>query len=146
MPALYWLGIAALLLVIEIATLGLTTIWFALGALVAALVSYIGIGIIGQVLLFVIVSGVSLAVTRPLAMKYLNNRTIRTNADSLIGKVAIVTEEIDNIAAKGAAKIQGEEWMARSQQDDVIVKEGEKVKVLQISGVKLIVEPIEENR
>lgn len=139
MSALFWLVISAVLIVIEICTLGLTTIWFAAGALVAALVAYLGVGTIGQWIFFLVVSVVLLALTRPLAIKHLNNKTVRTNADSLIGEIAIVTEEIDNIAGKGTAKIQGEEWTARSTKDEVIIEKGAKVKILGISGVKLVV-------
>lgn len=142
MSALFWLVISAVLIVIEICTLGLTTIWFAAGALVAALVAYLGIGIIGQWILFLVVSVVLLALTRPLAIKHLNNKTVRTNADSLIGEIAIVTEDIDNIAGKGAAKVQGEEWTARSSKKEETIKKGEKVQILGISGVKLIVNKI----
>lgn len=142
MPALYWLIISAVLIVTEIMTLGLTTIWFAAGAFVAAVSAYIGITIIGQLLLFIVVSVILLALTRPLAIKYLNDKTVRTNADSLIGEIAIVTEDIDNIAGKGAAKIQGEEWTARSTEDETMIEKGEKVKILKISGVKLIVSKI----
>lgn len=143
MTALYWLVISAVLIITEILTLGLTTIWFAAGALIAALLAYIGVGLIGQLIVFFIISGMLLALTRPLAMKYLNDKTVRTNADSLIGEIAIVTEEIDNIAGKGAAKIQGEMWTARSTKDETIIEEGAKVQVRGISGVKLIVSKIE---
>lgn len=143
MTALYWLVISAVLIVTEIFTLGLTTIWFAAGALLAALVAWIGVGIIGQLIIFIIVSVVLLVLTRPLAMKYLNDKTVRTNADSLIGEIAIVTEEIDNIAGRGAAKIQGETWTARSTKDEEIIEKGTKVQVIRISGVKLIVSKVE---
>ncbi len=140
--ALYWLIISAALIVIEIMTLGLTTIWFAAGALVAALFAYIGIGLIGQFLGFLVVSVLLLVMTRPLAIKYLNKRVIRTNSDSLIGKVAIVTEKIDNIAATGAVKVQGEEWTARSTNEEDTIEEGTKVQIIEISGVKLIVDKV----
>lgn len=142
MPALYWLIISAILIVIEIITLGLTTIWFVAGALIAALAAYLGLGVIGQWILFFIVSVVLLALTRPLAIKHLNDKTVRTNADSLIGEIAIVTQEIDNIAGKGAAKIQGEEWTARSTKNEETIEKGAKVQILEISGVKLIVSKI----
>ncbi|MGN0465934.1 MAG: NfeD family protein [Lachnospiraceae bacterium] len=142
MPALYWLVISAVLIAIEILTLGLTTIWFAAGALVAALFAYIGVGNIGQWIVFFAVSVVLLILTRPLAMKYLNDKTVRTNADSLIGEVAIVTEEINNIEGKGAVKIQGEEWTARSAKKEEMIEKGAKVQILEISGVKLIVSKI----
>lgn len=142
MPALYWLIISAVLIVAEIMTLGLTTIWFAAGALAAALGAYIGMGIVGQLILFIVVSVILLGLTRPLAVKYLNDKTVRTNADSLIGEIAIVTEDIDNIAGKGAAKIQGEEWTARSTKDEMTIEKGTKVQIIKISGVKLIVSKI----
>ncbi len=139
--ALYWLIISVVLIVIEIITLGLTTIWFAVGALFAALLAFIGIGLVGQIFMFVIVSVILFVVTRPLAMKYLNKRIVRTNSDSLIGKIAIVTEKIDNIAATGAVKVQGEEWTARSTKEEII-EEGTKVKIIEISGVKLMVDKV----
>lgn len=142
MTALFWLVISAVLIVIEICTLGLTTIWFAAGALIAALVAYLGIGSIGQWIFFLVVSVVLLALTRPVAIKYLNDKTVRTNADSLIGEIAIVTEDIDNIAGKGAVKIQGEEWTARNIQNEEIIEKETKVQILEISGVKLIVSKI----
>ena len=142
MPALYWLIISAVLIVTEIITLGLTTIWFAAGALVAALGAYVGLGIIAQLILFIVVSVILLELTRPLAIKYLNDKTVRTNADSLIGEIAIVTEDIDNIAGKGAVKIQGEVWTARSTEDEMTIEKEAKVQVLDISGVKLIVNKI----
>ena len=86
MQPLIWLGILALLLVVEAITAGLTTIWFAGGALVAAIACYAGANLTVQILLFLCVSLVLLIFTRPLAMKYFNKETIQTNANSLIGK------------------------------------------------------------
>ena len=85
MQPLIWLGILALLLVVEAITAGLTTIWFAGGALVAAIACYAGANLTVQILLFLCVSLVLLIFTRPLAMKYFNKETIQTNANSLIG-------------------------------------------------------------
>ena len=105
MQPLIWLGILALLLVVEAITAGLTTIWFAGGALVAAIACYAGANLTVQILLFLCVSLVLLIFTRPLAMKYFNKETIQTNANSLIGKKAVVIQEIDNLAQTGQVRI-----------------------------------------
>ena len=88
-----------------------------------------------------VVSILLLILTRPLAKKYLNSRTVKTNVDSLVGKTCIVTEDIDNLRAEGQVTIMGQVWTARSVQDDMILKKDTKVRVKAISGVKLIVEP-----
>ena len=95
MQPLIWLGILAVLLVIEAITAGLTTIWFAGGALIAAIASYVGAGVMAQILLFLCISLVLLIFTRPVAMKYFNKETIQTNANSLIGKKAVVIQDIE---------------------------------------------------
>ena len=92
-----WLGILIVLVIIELATLGLTTIWFAGGALIAFIASLLGASIAVQVVLFLAVSVVLLFFTRPLAMKYVNKNRIKTNVDSLIGQKAIVLTDIDNL-------------------------------------------------
>ena len=89
-----------------------------------------------------IVSVILLILTRPWALKYLNSRTVRTNADSLIGQTALVTQDIDNLNAKGQVKVEGQIWTARSISDDVQLHEGLKVMIESISGVKVIVKPI----
>ena len=120
MQPLIWLGILALLLVVEAITAGLTTIWFAGGALVAAIACYAGANLTVQILLFLCVSLVLLIFTRPLAMKYFNKETIQTNANSLIGKKAVVIQEIDNLAQTGQVRINDIEWTARSADDEKI--------------------------
>ena len=94
MRVIYWLAIFIVLLIIEIATMGLTTIWFAGGALVAFLVAVLGLGLGVQIIIFAIVSLALLAVTRPLAMKYFNQERQKTGAELLIGQKALVIEEI----------------------------------------------------
>ena len=133
MTVMYWLGAAAIFVVIEIITMGLTTIWFAGGALVGAVMAAFSLPLWSQIIAFV---------TRPWALKYLNSRTVRTNADSLIGQTALVTQDIDNLNAKGQVKVEGQIWTARSISDDVQLHEGQKVMIESISGVKVIVKPI----
>lgn len=134
-----WLVILAVLLAIEIATLGLTTIWFAGGALIAFLVSLAGGPLWLQTALFLAVSVVLLIFTRPLAMKYMNQNVQKTNVDSIPGETAVVIKTIDNLKAEGQVMINGLEWTARSK-DGGIIEEGKVVKVKAVEGVKLIVE------
>ena len=142
MEPIIWLGILAVLLVIEGLTTALTTIWFAGGALVAAIACYAGANLTVQILLFLCVSLVLLIFTRPLAMKYFNKETIQTNANSLIGKKAVVIQEIDNLAQTGQVRII--EWTARSA-DDEKIGEGTVVTIEEIRGVKLIVKQNKED-
>ena len=142
MTVMYWLGAAAIFVVIEIITMGLTTIWFAGGALVGAVMAAFSLPLWSQIIAFVIVSVILLILTIPRALKYLNSRTVRTNADSLIGQTALVTQDIDNLNAKGQVKVEGQIWTARSISDDVQLHEGQKVMIESISGVKVIVKPI----
>ena len=139
MTPMMWLGILVLLVIVEALTYGLTTIWFAGGALVAALACYLGAGVMVQLLLFFAVSLVLLFVTRPLALKYMKKDMPKTNVNSLIGRTAIVTEEIDNLAQKGKVKLYDVEWMARTKEDGVIVPLGAVVEIKEVNGVHLTV-------
>ncbi len=144
MTVFYWLVAAAAFLAMEVLTLGLTSIWFAGGAVMGAIVAACGLPLYVQLLVFAAVSGLLLLLTRPLAQKYLNSRTIRTNAESLIGETCIVTESIDNLQAKGQVSVEGQTWTARSYSNDVRIHKGQVVSVESISGVKLIVKPLEK--
>lgn len=138
MEGIFWLIIVVVMAVIEIITLGLTTIWFAGGALVAFIASLLGADLVVQIILFVVVSVLLLAVTRPLAVEFLNKDRIRTNAESLIGKTAVVLEEIDNLKAQGQVSVEGQEWTARAVEEQVIPRDAQ-VEIVEISGVKLMV-------
>ena len=109
-----WLALMAVLLIIEIMTLGLTTIWFAAGALFAFLTALLGLNQGIQVGVFVVVSVVLLFFTRPWAVKYLNTRTVKTNTEALVGKSARVIVDINNLKGEGQVVINGLEWTARS--------------------------------
>lgn len=139
MISIVWLVVLAILLVIEFLTLGLTTVWFAGGALIAFLVSLAGGPLWLQILLFLVISVVLLLFTRPLAVKYLNKNVQKTNVDSIPGQKGIVTAIIDNLKAEGQVTIRGMEWSARAK-DDNIIEKGKVVRVLSVEGVKLIVE------
>ena len=138
MQPLIWLGFLALLLVIEAITAGLTTIWFAGGALVAAIACYAGANLTVQILCFLCVS------LGPLAMKYFNKETTQTNVNSLIGKKAVVIQDIDNLAQTGQVRINDIEWTARSADDEKIGKDTV-VTIQEIRGVKLIVKQNKED-
>lgn len=140
MIALYWLIAFIVLLIIEAITLGLTTIWFAGGALVAAVAAMAGAPLFIQIVLFFAVSLVLLFATRPLAVRYFNKDRVRTNAESLVGTKGIVIEPIDNLKATGLVQVKGQEWSARTAADGVTIEEGAVVTVREIRGVKLIVE------
>ena len=139
MEMIFWLIAFVVLLLIEIVTLGLTTIWFAAGALVAFLVAYLGFGVVAQVVSFLAVSIILLVLTRPIAMKYFNRERLKTNADSLIGQRALVTEVVDTLSATGKVEVNGMEWSAKTEGCDVI-ETGTVVLIRGIQGVKLIVE------
>ena len=139
--AAFWLVTFIVLLVIEAMTLGLTTLWFAGGALVAFIASLLGANSAIQIALFLVVSLVLLIFTRPLATKYLNKNATKTNLDEIIGKKAVVTEAIDNLAEVGEAQLEGKIWMARAVDDEGKIEKGTTVIVVEIKGVKLIVKP-----
>lgn len=138
MNSLYWLIVLAILIFIEIITLGLTTIWFAGGALVAFIVSLFYDNLLVEVILFLVISLALLYFTRPLVLKYFNPKRTRTNYEGVIGKEALVTITINNINAEGQVIVDGQEWSARSQLGNTIEK-GTKVTVQSIQGVKLFV-------
>ena len=139
-----WLVALVAFLVIELITVGLTTIWLAGGALVAFILAILGVNVWVQIIAFVVISFLLVYFTRPLAVKYLIPRRTRTNSDELIGETVKVIERIDNRAAAGRALARGMEWSARAVSDDMIIEKDALVMVLRIEGVKLIVEPIHE--
>ncbi len=144
MEPMIWLALLAAFLVIEAITAGLTTIWFAGGALVAAVAAFLGVGLVMQLLLFLLVSVVLLIFTRPLAVKYMNKDLEKTNVSSLLGKTAVVTQEIDNLAQTGQVRINDIEWMARTDADGKRIPEKAVVEIVEVHGVRLIVKEIKE--
>lgn len=138
MSSVIWLVILAVMIVMEIVTLGLTTIWFGIGAIGAAVAAWIGYGFWVQLLVFAVLSLVSMAVFRPLAVKYLNRDKEKTNIDEVVGKTVVVTKQIDNEMAAGEVQLNGMSWTARSESGRVI-PEQERVTVVSVEGVKLIV-------
>ena len=137
---LVWFILFVIFVAAEIVTAGaLVSIWFCFGALAAMFAAMAGMSFTIQMVIFIAVSVVLLIFTKPFAKKLLNGRIEATNAPALIGKYGIVTEEINNIEAGGAVKIDGKIWTARSSDEREIIKEVAEVKILDIQGVKLIV-------
>ena len=137
---LIWIGLFIILLIIEVFTVGLTTIWFAIGALAAAGVNTLGANLIIQVIVFLAVSIVLMIFTRPWAAKHLNKNRLKTNYESKIGEIIKITERVDNLRQTGRSIVDGQEWTVRSQDNNVILEKDELAKVISVSGVKLIVE------
>ncbi|MCI8453142.1 MAG: NfeD family protein [Lachnospiraceae bacterium] len=142
MEMIGWLAAFIIFILIEGATMALTTIWFAGGAGIAFFAAAFHMPLKGQAVVFLAVSFVLLIFTRPFALKYVNRGAVRTNSEGLVGKKARVTAEINNDLSSGAAVLNGQEWTARAAKEGVIIPVGEIVVVCAIRGVKLVVEPI----
>lgn len=139
METILWIALIIAFVVIEIATVGLTAIWFAGGALVALLAQLIGLNIYWQIALFIVVSAILMTVTRPWAMKYFKPRLVKTNYETVLGEVVCLTEAVDNIKGTGTAVYKGQEWTARSYENGKTFEAGTIVEVKEIRGVTLYV-------
>ena len=137
--AVYWLVALVVFLVIEAVTLGLATIWFVGGALVALIAAMCGAGLGIQVASFLVVSLVLLIFTRPFAVRFLSKDTLKTNVDRVIGMEGVVTEEISNLAGTGKVSLGGNIWTARTENEGGTIPVDAVVAVLRVEGVKLIV-------
>lgn len=141
---LLWLIVIVVFVAMELSTVTLTSIWFAAGGLAALFVAMLGGNLIVQVIAFLIVAFGLLALTRKWSDKFLDGKKQSTNADRAIGQVVRVTERVSNLDRTGRAIVHGQDWTVRTEDDDIVIEKGELVRVLQIKGVKLIVEKIEE--
>jgi membrane protein implicated in regulation of membrane protease activity len=139
MSSIYWLIFILVLVGIEIGTMALTTIWFAGGAMAGFILSLFGTSLEAQLAVFVIVSFVLLIFTRPWAIKHVNSHSVKTNVNSLIGKDARVTAEVNNRMGTGTAVVNGQEWTARALDENDIYPADTQVVIRDIQGVKLIV-------
>lgn len=140
LEAYYWLMLFIVLIAVEIITMGLTTIWFAGGSLIAFFAAIAGINGYVQVILFLVISLMLLIFTRPLVKKQLVTKKEKTNAESLIGKEAVVVEPINNLDNTGKVRIGDIEWTARTVENHIRIENDAIVKILRIEGVKMIVE------
>lgn len=140
MNPIFWLIVLCIMLALEVATLGLTTVWYAAGALVTCIVSIFIDNSTVEWAIFLVGSTIALVALRPLFIDKFNAQRAKTNLDSIVESVGRVTVTIDNVAGTGEVFADGKEWTARSAQDEVVITEGQRVKILEIRGVKLIVE------
>ena len=139
-----WLVLLIILLIIEIITIGLTSIWAAGGALAALILNILGVPFLWQVVVFFAVTFILLCFTRPFAVRFINNQREKTNYEGIIGKTIRIAETVDNISQSGMAVVNGQEWTVRAEKEDEVLKPGTLAKVVNISGVKLIVRKYEE--
>jgi len=139
-----WVALVIIFALIEVFTFGLTTVWFAIAALVMVFLSFLPIPLIVQILVFLVISSLLLFFTRPLVKEKLKIGKEKTNADSLIGKHALVVKTIGEFE-RGEVKINGQIWSARSE-DNTNIIEGSKCEILRIEGVQLIVRLLTEEK
>lgn len=139
MAAIIWIVLVIVFAVIEILTVGLTSIWFAGGALAALLCYAVGLGEMWQFVVFVTVSLILLCFTRPWAMKYLKPHLIKTNYEQVLDENVCLTEDVDNIRGTGVAVYKGQEWTARAYNEKQTFEAGSIVKVKEIRGVTMYV-------
>lgn len=137
-----WFIIFLVLLFIELITINLVSIWFALGSLAAYISTYFTDNITIQIIVFIVVSIVTLIVTKPLIKKFRVREIQPTNLDRVIGQEGIVTKEISKNSF-GEVKVKGSIWTATAKEE---ITKGTQVKVLKIEGVKLLVEKVKEEK
>lgn len=139
MENIFWLALMIILVVVEIATVGLTAIWFAGGAFVALLAHLLGLNMYVQIIVFIVVSAILMTFTRPWALKYFKPRLVRTNYETVVGENVCLTETVDNIKGTGTAVYKGQEWTARAYEAGKVFEAGTIVAVKEIRGVTLYV-------
>ena len=137
-----WLGIAILAAVVEAIVPSLVSVWFVPGGLAGLIVSLAGGPVWLQILIFLAVSLLCLAFTRPLTKMVMKHHRERTNADRVVGATGIVIQDIDNVMAAGRVIVMGNSWSARSVEPDGKIAAGTRVRIERIEGVKLMVAPI----
>ena len=139
-----WLILAGVCLVIEMITVGFLIFWLSIGALLTMIVSFFIDNIIIQSTVFVVSSSILIFATKPFVQKFAHNKNaIRTNVYSMVGKIGIVTKDIDSLHSLGQIKIDGEIWSALGI-NDMNIPQGTEVEIKEIKGVKAIVAPIKK--
>ena len=140
METMIWVAVIVIAAILEGMSAQLISIWFVGGGIAGMIAQLCGAPVWLQVLIAAVVTLVLLLATRPLK-KFLQNKETYTNADRVVGQTAVVTEDIDNLAAHGRVEVLGNDWAARST-ENVRIQKGTKVQVVRIEGVKLIVTPV----
>ena len=139
---IFWLILMIGMVVLELSTAQMVSIWFAIGALGALIATYLVAEIWLQIIIFLVVSGIALVATRPFVKKLTAGKKVPTNADRYVGRKGVVTATVDNQQGVGLVKIEGSVWSARSVSGEVLPA-GEQVVVERIEGVKLMVQRAE---
>mgnify|MGYP002534742717 FL=1 len=138
----FWLIAAGIFFIIEIATVGFLVFWFGIGALIAMVVSIFVPNVYIQAIVFIVSSTLLIFFTKPFVNKFVNKeKTIATNAYSIIGRTGIVTKEINDLKGTGQVKIGGETWSAKTLSEETI-PENTEIEVVKIDGVKAIVQKV----
>lgn len=138
-----WLGAAVVFGILEAMTAGLISVWFVAGAVAAMIAAMLEADVMVQAGVFIVVSALALALTRPLVRRWTQTRTVATNADRVLGQMAKVTETVDNDNSMGAVYVDGKTWSARSS-DGSVIPAGTRVQVERMEGVKLFVSTCEK--
>ncbi len=138
-----WLGAAVVFGILEAMTAGLISVWFVAGAVAAMVAAMLEADVMVQAGVFIVVSALALALTRPLVRRWTQTRTVATNADRVLGQMAKVTETVDNDNSMGAVYVDGKTWSARSS-DGSVIPAGTRVQVERMEGVKLFVSTCEK--
>ena len=133
-----WIAVIILAIVVEILTDQLVAIWFIPGAAIGVILDACGVDPVWQVLVFLVLTCVGIALGKTVLAKKLKGAITKTNVDAVIGERCIVTEKIDNYAGCGQAKVKGQIWSARGVGEDDVFEVGESLYVVAIEGVKLI--------
>ncbi len=140
--AYFWLAVLVITLLLEVVSVGLTSIWLSGGALAALVLAFLDVNPIIQWIVFFVVTFVLIYFTRPWAMKYLETKKTATNYEETIGKIVRIVEPVDNTKGTGRALYNGMEWSAKAASDDLLFAADEQAKVVEVRGVKLIVEKL----
>ena len=139
----FWLVFFVILLICELITSSLISIWFCGGALAALLTEILGLNFLVQLTVFIAVSSVLLFLTRPIAKKVLKKEPLKTNVSTLIGKKAVVTKQINNSKAEGEIIVDGQFWSVKASEDKTI-EPSSNVIIEEIQGVKAVVKSIKD--
>ena len=142
--AIFWLALAIVLGVIEASTANLITVWFAVSALVVAVLAALGINGAALPVVFVVLAAILVVATRPLTKRFLSKKTVATNADRIISATGTVIVDIDPVENAGQVKVMGQVWSAKTA-DGAPLETGTAVRIVALEGVRVVVEKIGEN-
>lgn len=140
-----WLVLGVALIIAEVFTLGFVLLWFGLGAIAAALVAFMGFGLGWQFAAFAIVSVALTAMSRTIFSNYLHHSeadSLKSGTDSMPGQIGTVTIASKGALQEGAVKVFGSTWTAFPEDEDTILREGEKVEVVRVQGSSIYVRPV----